>query len=79
MRTTVEIQPRQRAALMAIAVSRNLKGFSTLIQEALDLYLDHLAQDTERIDDALAVLGSWNDDEGEGIAAHQAELRRSWR
>ena len=43
MRTTVEITSAQRARLLALAARRGDKGFSRLVQEALDAYLGAVA------------------------------------
>ncbi len=46
MRTTIEIPDEQRARLLEIAGRRGEKGFSKLVQEALELYLnDHERRD----------------------------------
>ena len=42
MRTTVEISAEQHRALSAIAQRRGVRGFSVLVQEALDTYLANL-------------------------------------
>lgn len=39
MRTTIEISNEQRAALLALAAHRGLRGYSSLISEALTKYL----------------------------------------
>ncbi|BBZ37564.1 hypothetical protein [Mycobacterium conspicuum] len=39
MRTTVEITAEQHRALSAIAQRRGIRGFSALVQEAVDEYL----------------------------------------
>ena len=41
VRTTVEIPDVQRARLLELAVRRGEKGFSRLIQEAVDRLLEH--------------------------------------
>ena len=40
MRTTIELTDDQRAKLLALAAKRRLRGYSPLIQEALDRYLE---------------------------------------
>ena len=40
MRTTVEISDSHRARLLKLAADRGEKGFSHLVREALDQYLD---------------------------------------
>lgn len=39
MRTSIELTDEQRSALMALAGKRGLRGYSSLVQEALTLYL----------------------------------------
>lgn len=39
MRTTIELTDEQRAALLAMAARRGLRGYSSLVQEALAKYL----------------------------------------
>lgn len=45
MRTTVEISDDQHRALTALAQRRGLRGFSQLVQEAVDAYLGDLGRD----------------------------------
>jgi metal-responsive CopG/Arc/MetJ family transcriptional regulator len=52
MRTTVKIADEQYRALTAIAQRRGLRGYSALIQEALDEYLANL-----NVDDVDLLLG----------------------
>jgi metal-responsive CopG/Arc/MetJ family transcriptional regulator len=40
VRTTVELTDRQRAALRKLAAERGEKGFSRLVQEAIEHYLE---------------------------------------
>ena len=61
MRATVEIRDDQRSALAALASKRGLRGFSKLVQEALDSYLGDQRRD--RLDEALALEGVRSDDE----------------
>ncbi|MBI5244905.1 MAG: hypothetical protein HY922_14660 [Elusimicrobia bacterium] len=39
MRTTIELTDEQRGALLELAGRRGLRGYSSLVQEALDRYL----------------------------------------
>jgi len=79
MRTTVEITDHQRARLLELAARRGHKGFSRLVQEALDRYLQEQAGHDDRVDAALAVLGSLDDEEAERLEASVRELRGRWR
>src|SRR3972149_4767993 len=42
MRTTVEITDEQRARLLELAARRGEKGFSKLVQEALERFIDEV-------------------------------------
>jgi hypothetical protein len=44
VRTTIEIQTEHRIALMALAARRGQKGFSTLVAEAIEEYLNREPQ-----------------------------------
>ena len=39
MRTTVEIKPEHRSALLALAARRGYKGFSAVLEKAIEIYL----------------------------------------
>ncbi len=79
MRTTVEITDSQRARLLRIAGERGEKGFSRLVQEALDHYLDEYALKRERIQAALSASGSIDDTTAEEMEASWRKSRESWR
>jgi len=79
MRTTIEITNHQRARLLELAARRGLKGYSTLVQEALDRYLEEQARQSDRVAAALAVLGSLDDDEADRLEASVREARGRWR
>ncbi len=79
MRTTIEITDEQRAALLAIAASKGLKGFSSLVREALDEYLLGRQNDVERTAAAQAVRGAIDDDEADELADACAQIRSNWR
>jgi hypothetical protein len=79
MRTTVEITPEQRARLMAMAARRGEKGFSKLVQEALDAYLRQATAETEARRRALMLNGSLDAREADGLRAATRGIRESWR
>lgn len=39
MRTTIDIPDRMRAEVLALAAKRRMRGYSKIIQEAIELYL----------------------------------------
>lgn len=77
MRTTVEITDEQHRALAALADRRGLRGFSRLVQEALDAYLHE--QDAAEVELLLSLQGSIGDDEEAQIRARIDEARSQWR
>lgn len=79
MRTTVELTDEQRAQLLKLAAERGMKGFSTIVQEALDQYLEAHAAQRGRIAAALEVIGSFDDASGEALEAATKNLRSKWR
>lgn len=77
MRTTIEISSDQHRALSAMAQQRGLRGFSLLVQEAVDAYLH------DNADDEIAVLlgleGSLTDEEADEAERRLAQARATWR
>jgi hypothetical protein len=76
MRTTVEITDDQRLALTALASKRGLRGFSLLVQEAIDRYLAEERGD--RLNAVLALRGSLPADEAEELERRIADAWASW-
>ncbi len=79
MRTTVEIGDDQRAELLKLAAQRGEKGFSSLVREALDLYLRQHRARREVVAQALKLEGSFSDDEADALEASVLQLREMWR
>ena len=79
MRTTIEIPDYQRAKLLEIAAQRGLKGFSLIVQEAIERYLQERKQHEKKVASALAVLGTLNEKEADAIEASVREMRSNWR
>jgi predicted transcriptional regulator len=79
MRTTVELNEEQRAALLHLAAKRGLKGFSQLVQEALDRYLEQQASRDGLIDAALGLRGSLKGKDADDLAGRVEQIRSRWR
>jgi metal-responsive CopG/Arc/MetJ family transcriptional regulator len=79
MRTTVEIDDVQRSELLKLAAQRGEKGFSSVIREALDLYLRQHRARKEAVEQALKLQGSFSDDEADALEASVLQLRETWR
>ena len=79
MRTTIEMKPQHRARILELAANRGEKGFSTVIAEALELYLAEQKDRAVAIKRALALKGSMNSGEAESLLAHTRRIRANWR
>lgn len=79
MRTTVEITDRQRAKLLQLAAERGVKGFSELVQDAIDAYLEANAARKELVKAAVDVLGSLSEAEARRLEARTTDVRKLWR
>jgi hypothetical protein len=79
MRTTIEIKPEHRARIVELAVGRGEKGFSAIVAEALELYLETAGARTKAIRSALALKGSMSETEATALAAQTGKIRADWR
>ncbi|MGE3077021.1 MAG: hypothetical protein AB7N24_20010 [Dehalococcoidia bacterium] len=83
MRTTVEIDDEKLIKLKKMAAERGEKGFSGLIDEALDALFAQSEgapeADRRRIEAVKALEGSWGEEFAEEVRARIAESRKHWR
>lgn len=79
MRTTIEIKDEHRARLLDLAARRGEKGFSKLVEEALEAYLRAESSAEHRRRGALALRGSLRPKDAEALRAAADALRSSWR
>ena len=79
MRTAILLKDDSRAKLLEIAARRGEKGFSRLIDEAVDLYLKTQEADEARRQAAIALRGALDDRDADALRAEAAALRSSWR
>jgi hypothetical protein len=77
MRTTVEISDAQHRSLTDLAARRGLRGFSPLVQEAIEQYLD--ACGGPDLEAALSLRGSISDDEAASLRERIEEAWTAWR
>jgi hypothetical protein len=77
MRTTVELREDQHAALAALASRRGIRGYSAIVQEALDLYLREHA--VERLEEVLQLRGILAEEEAAEVERRIAEARGTWK
>jgi metal-responsive CopG/Arc/MetJ family transcriptional regulator len=79
MRTTVELTETQRAELLRLAAQRGMKGFSQLVQEAVDSYLDAQASRASLLDAAIAMKGALAGKAADEFEARAQAIRETWR
>jgi hypothetical protein len=79
MRTTVEITNEQRAKLQQLAAKRGERGFSRLVQEALERYLENIDEHGRRVRSAISVLGKIDDKSAQELETAVRALRKTWR
>lgn len=79
MRTTIELRDDQRGRLVEIAARRGQKGFSHLVQEAVDRFLEEEDRRDRAVEDAIGVLGTLSEREADALREESARMRERWR
>lgn len=79
MRTTIEISDKHRSILLALAAQRGLRGYSYIIKEALDHYIEDQSKTAEKKRKILKMEKTWNVEETKEIRFNLAELRENWK
>ncbi len=79
MRTTIDLPDDYRATLHSIAAKRGWKGYSRVIQEAVDLYLRSQAQADADRRVLLSRQGAWRPEGAAEVRATIAEVRKGWQ
>ena len=78
VRTTIEIKPEHRARLLELAARRGDKGFSNLVSEALDSFLESVDERERRRAIALRLRGCWKPQEAETLRETVARAQQAW-
>jgi len=79
MRTTVEMKPEHRSALLALASRRGQKGFSAVLGEAIESYLRGEKDREKRRHTILALAGALSEKEADQLLRTVHEIRENWR
>ena len=79
MRTTIEIKDEHRAALLELAARRREKGFSTLVNEAIERYLAEAGEAAVRRNRAAALKGRLRESDARPLRRRVAAIRERWR
>ena len=78
MRTTIEISDNHRSALLSIAAQKGHRGYSKIIEDAIEHYITDQAKTIGIKNSVLAMKGSWKK-EADEIKANIKELRKNWK
>jgi len=73
------MNPEHRARLLELASQRGEKGFSAVVGEALEFYLEARSRRTKAIRRALTLKGTMKTAEAEGLRARTRNIRANWR
>jgi len=85
MRTTIELTDDHRAKLLALAARRRLRGFSALIREAVERYLEDAADGgvthagAKAARAARRIRGSLSEADAKRMRRRIDELWKRWR
>jgi hypothetical protein len=79
MRTTIELSDEHRSALHSLAARRRLRGYSKLIQEAIDFYIKEKIKRGDSHRYLLKMKGTWNEEEAKKFRKRLEEIRRNWK
>jgi len=79
MRTTIDLTDEQRAELLRLAAKRGMKGFSLIIQDALEEYLKNQGAKEEAIATALTLKGCLKGKAADDFEWRVKSLRELWR
>jgi hypothetical protein len=77
MRTTVDIKPEHRNALLALAVRRG-KRFSSVLTEAIEQYLNDERMQVRRRKELLSLAGVLSAKEAMSLRRAVTSLRENW-
>ncbi len=76
MRTTIELSDDQRSILHFLAAQRGLRGYSKLIQEAIDFYIREKTEQKKNIKHLLEMRGTWIKKKSKRFKRDLREIRR---
>ena len=79
MRTTVEMRPEHRSALLSVASRRGQKGFSAVLSEAIEHYLQAEEEREKRRKTLLSLGGTLSADKAARLRLAAQTAREHWR
>ena len=75
MRTTIELSDDHRSVLHFLAAQRRLRGYSKLIQEAIDFYIKEKVRGETGVKHLLKMRGTWSKEEAKRFRKRVGEIR----
>jgi metal-responsive CopG/Arc/MetJ family transcriptional regulator len=79
MRTTIELSNDHRSSLHSLAARRGLRGYSKLIREAVDLYIQEMTAKEGGAKHLLQLRGTWNKEDARTFQKKLREIRKNWK
>ena len=79
MRTTIELSNDHRSSLHSLAARRGLRGYSKLIREAVDLYIQEMTTKEGSAKHLLQMRGTWNKEDAQKFQKKLREIRKNWK
>lgn len=73
------MKAEHRSALLALAAKRGEKGFSSVLAEAIQVYLDEERERTRRREKFTSLEGALSEEEGNELRSFVLRLRENWR
>jgi predicted transcriptional regulator len=75
MRTTIELSDDHRSVLHFLAAQRRLRGYSKLIEEAIDFYIKEKVRKEKSVKHLLKMRGTWSREEAKRLRKRVGEIR----
>ena len=75
MRTTIELSDDHRSVLHFLAAQRKLRGYSKLIQEAIDFYIKEKVKRGNGVKRLLKMRGTWSKQEAKRVKKRVGEIK----
>ncbi len=78
MRTTIEISDKHRSILLSLAAEKGLRGYSRIVAEALDYYIENRYANANAKRKMLDMKNTWALGEAEETKQQLNDLRKNW-
>lgn len=79
MRTTIELSDDLISTLHAVAIQKGYRGYSKVIEEAINFYLTENEKRKSQKEKILKMRGSWSLREVNTTKKRLEELRKNWK